>query len=390
MPLKLGVLGQQIAHMVRAHVAEDRRRSLDQAREILLSLDPVELRTKLEERTVRLPWLVAIPADSVAGTFSAEEPPVKFSVVSADGSSIAPDRHHPIRFYVINVGYAVLTYGEHPFAILDSSPHLYFRDEDLYLDPQTRNVPVEGTRLSARMCLEEMRALWQASRRVQDGPLVGLRDGSLITWGLQSEDPSFVQERFLAEFLGYLDELCASSIPVASYISYPGAREVVNSLRVWLCPRETVDCDSCSPSEVADLCRALAGRTDREVFDFLGEGERSDVFGSKSAILDRYGKHRIRFFYVNVGGEIARVETPQWVSEDSGMLALVQSLIFDQCARSAVQPPYPPALQEAHEQAVISTSDRRLIEGMVQTALAAKGIVYTESAKARSKRRRAV
>ena len=114
------------------------------------------------------------------------------------------------------------------------------------------------------------------------------------------------------------------------------------------------------------------------------------MFGSRSAILDRYGAHRIEFFYMNVGGEVVRIEAPRWVSGDSEMLSLVQALIYDQCLRSAVHPPYPPALQEAHEQAVISAADRRVIDAMVQRALADKGLVYVESAKAHSRRRRAV
>jgi hypothetical protein len=47
-------------------------------------------------------------------------------------------------------------------------------------------------------------------------------------------------------------------------------------------------------------------------------------------------------------------------------------------------------LQEAHEQAVIGTAERRLVEELVEQALAGRGIVYARSAKAYSKRRRGV
>jgi hypothetical protein len=390
MPLKLGLLGEQIAQMARASVADDRRRSLERARQLLASVDAAELRARLEERTVRLPWLVAVPGDSVAHTRAPAACPQDFSVVAADGSFIAPDRHSPVRFYVINAGHVVLTYGDHPSAVLDSSPRLYFRDEDLYLDPRVRTVPVEGNRLSAKMCLSEVRALWEGSMLAPDFPFVAMRDGSLITWGLQSEDPSFVQQQFLGELLGHLDGFLERRIPLVSYISYPGARDVINSLRVWQCSRRRVDCENCPSSEDSRFCWALAGISDRKLFGFLAEGERSDVFGSKSAILDRYGTHRIEFFYMNVGGEVVRIEAPRWVTGDPEMSDLVQALIYDQCLRSAMHPPYPPALQEAHEQAVISATDRRVIDVMIQRALADKGQVYLESAKAQSKRRRAV
>jgi hypothetical protein len=390
MPLDLGLLGQQITAMVQVVDAEGRRRLLAQARDLLTSIDPLELGIMLKQRTLRLPWLVAVPGNSLAGSYASGKCPPNYCAVAADGSSLGPDRHNPVRFYVINAGYAALIYGEHPSAALDSSAQLYFRDEDLYLDPLIRSAPVEGARLSAKMCLAEMGALWEAARLARDLPVVALRDGSLITWGLQSEDPSFVQEHFLGEFLGYLDRFREAAIPVASYISYPGARDVVNALRAWICPQKGLECDSCSPSGVVDLCRGLLEITDRELFGFLAEGERSDVFGSASAILDRYGEHSIKFFYMNVGGEVVRLEAPQWVAEDEAALGLVQAAIHDQCRRSPEYPRYPPVLQEAHEQAVISAAARQVVEVLVQRALAARGLGYVGSAKSLSKRRRTV
>jgi hypothetical protein len=72
------------------------------------------------------------------------------------------------------------------------------------------------------------------------------------------------------------------------------------------------------------------------------------------------------------------------------MLDLVHATIYDQCGRSGQHPPYPPVLIEAHEQAVISTGDRRMVEEMVERALAAQGIFYMRSAKDLSKKRRGV
>jgi hypothetical protein len=390
MPLRLDLLGERIAEMVQASAAEDRGRWVERARQLLDSVDPEQLRAKLEERVVRLPWLVGIPDGSLNGAFEVQERPSSFSVAAADGSYIAPDRHNPLRFYVLNTGYAVLTYGKHPSAVLDSSAQLYFQEQDLYLDPLVRSAPVEGARLSAKMCLAEMRALLDAAGRVEGGPLVALRDGSLITWGLQTDDPAFVQEQFLKEFLSCLDRFHTLGIPLVSYISYPGARDVVNSLRVWLCTQGEMDCTRCPSADVEEFCMALREIRDRDLFGFLQDGERSDVFGSRSAILDGYGPHRIRFFYMNVGGEVVRLEGPQWVTDDSEALRLVQALIYDQAQRSAIYPPYPPALQEAHEEALISGSDRRLVQLLVERSLAEQGIVYSGSAKSGSKGRRGV
>jgi hypothetical protein len=130
---------------------------------------------------------------------------------------------------------------------------------------------------------------------------------------------------------------------------------------------------------------------DRHIFEGLLEpGQRSDVFQSQSAILSDYRGHQIQFFYINVGGEISRVEAPQWVMSDPELVDLVHSTVYDQCRRSSQYPPYPSVLIEAHEQAVISTEDRRMVEVLVEQALAARGIYYMRSAKDASKKSRGV
>jgi hypothetical protein len=388
MPLELASVSRAIERMTDLVAAEDRSQWLQRARQLLHEVDTEELRAELQDRTIRVPWLAAIPLHSMDRAFGLPASPGTFTVVAADGSSIPPDRHSPVQFYMINTGHAVLAYGDRPHAELVSSAQLYYRDENLYIDPLGGNFPIQGTRLSVKMGLEELKALWQASAEIEP-PVVALRDGSLILWALQNEDAQ-VQRHFLEEFLPCLDNFRDAGIPVASYISYPGARDVVNSLRVWLCQGKPKDCHNCTFVEVKDFCRALVGILDRQLFGFLRAGERSDVFDSSSAILDQYRVHRIQFFYMDVGGEVVRIEAPQWVMANSAMLNLVQTLVYDQCRRSGVFPPYPPALQEAHEQAVISTTERLLVEQMVERALARKGVFYTKSAKDGSKRRRAV
>ncbi len=376
--------------MVRSFTAKERHEQLDEARRLLCAADAEKLKAKIRNRRNPFPWLVAVPTGALSDVFPSPASPGDFSVVAADGSSIPPDRHSPVRFYVINTGHAILTYGHHPDAHLDSEGRLYFEEKDLYISPGRKNIPVEGTRLGMTMEMAELQALLAASRSAIQ-PAVALRDGSLILWALQTEDEE-VQHRFLGEFKACLEEFRASRIPLVGYVSYPGSHDVVNTLRVGLCQDDPSDCDACSLAEKdRTLCSFLSTTLDRQLFDgLLQDGERSDVFESLSAILDRYGDHCIQFFYMNVGGEIARIEVPQWVMRDTEMLEFVQAVIYDQCQRSGGYPPYPPALQEAHEQAVIGTADRRLVEELVEQALAERGVVYARSAKAYSKRRRGV
>jgi hypothetical protein len=391
LPLELGPISQQVDRMAASFVAEERGDLLRQARELLRSVDAKELRTKVRTRREKYPWLVAIPVHTLSQTFSPPLPPADFSVIASDGSSIPPDRHSPLRYYVINTGHAVLTYGSHPNADLDSEGQLYFEEDDLYLSPGQKNIPIEGERLGVKMQIAELQAALKAIQLATD-PMVVLRDGSLILWQLQSEEKE-VRKEFLGQFLKCLNRFRAASVPVVGYIGgHTRGHDVANALRVSLCRDDPSDCEHCSlAGEQRALCNFLSTALDRQLFEvLLEEGHRSDVFESTSAILDHYGSHRIQFFYLNVGGEVARIEAPQWVMRDREMLGLVHALVYDQCQRSPDYPPYPPALQEAHEQAVITTAEGRLVEELVERALAERGIVYARSAKDRSKRTRGV
>ena len=282
--------------------------------------------------------------------------------------------------------------GARPGAILDSAGRLYFEDEELYIDASSQRIPVDGARLGLKMQVQEMQALLDAAGKASR-PGVALRDGSLIMWPLHSEEKT-VQELFLNDFLECLDEFRRADFPVASYISYSGGQDVVNALRVRLCPLKSPDCPNCPMGDAdRELCAFLSTLRDRQLFfddSLLAKGKRSQVFASSSAILDRYREHRIRFFYLNVGGEIARVEAPAWVTEDEAMLNRLHAAIMDQCRRSGNYPPYPPVLMEAHEQAVITTTERRLVEEIVEQEMAGRRQIYLRSAKDRSKRTRAV
>jgi len=390
LPLELGPISQQVDRMAASFVADEHRALLREARELLCSVDAEELRAKVRDRREKYPWLVAIPVRTLSQTFSPPLPPADFSVIASDGSSIHPDRHSPLRYYVINTGHAVLTYGRHPNADLASEGRLYFEDDDLYVSPGQKSIPIEGERLGVKMQIAELQAALRAAQEAAH-PMIAVRDGSLILWQLQNEVEE-VRKEFLGQFRECLDRFRAASVPVAGYISYTGSHDVANALRVSLCEDDPSDCEHCSlPEGQQALCRFLSTVWDRQLLEGLLEaGWRSDVFESTSEILKQYGSHRIQFFYLNVGGEVVRIEAPQWVMRDATMLDLVHALVCDQCQRSPDVPPYPPALQEAHEQAVITTADRRLVEELVERALAERGIVYARSAKDRSKRRRGV
>ena len=397
MPLHVDNLAEAIQALAQQTAQRTRAGHLERARALLRHLDPAALQKRIDQVKDRVPWLVARPTDEPPGaTFPLPDVPTNHTVVATDGSHMAPDRHSPVRFIVLNIGRVRLQYGKHPQAHLSSQGAFWYREEDLHVEDRSGvQHPIEGPLLGTVMALRELEVLADEAGEASP-PAVALRDGSLIFWPLQNEDPK-LQDVLLPRITRALRRFHDMGIPVASYISYPGARDLVNSLRVWLCGScaRLGDCTSCQEcdEEAQELCTHLRPTRDREVLlGYLRPGERSAIFESSSALQEKYTDeagmdHRIQFFYVHTGEEIARVEAPRWVMETPAYRNLVHALVIDQCRRGHG---YPPALQEAHEQAVITTEDRRMIEVLVEQALARVGLPYVRSMKDWSKRVRGI
>jgi len=355
--------------------------------------DLERLRRKIAES--KTTWLVAGLVDGLDRRYKAQAPPSEFTVIATDGSHIDVDRHRTTRCFLINIGSVVLNYGANPSAALDSLPHLYAEDEELVIAPagiKGREQPIEGTLLGIKRSVDECHRLADlASELPPNSSALALLDGSLILWGVEGY-PEFVAERLLDRgFLVYLEDMRKlgkdRKLALASYISYPRSTDVVNVLRVALCPHEILDTDRhCLSCETRE-CDAVVGIRDRELFASLLEpGERSALFVSQSSVVrKRYGRHQIHFFYMRVGDEIARVEVPLWVANDESLLSLAHALVLDQCRRGQE---YPVALSEAHEKAVITGADRENFWQLVDTYLAEERLPTIGSAKSQSKRTR--
>jgi hypothetical protein len=340
-------------------------------REAFANVDVGDLVARLTDKRTRHSWLPALPDLTFNRHYPAPVPPADFSVLATDGSFILPDRHSPARFYLINIGRVHLHYGATPGADLSSTAELRYREQELQVDGR---IPVNPAILGMRRA-------------------VALQDGTLILWSLNGQDP-VVRDWVLHDFLAALDDLRERGVPVASYISYPGGKDVTDALRVSVCDfpgqGRSINCDDCRAERPIPACQIIPSVPDRHVFEHiarLGPGDRSDVYRSASKILQYYGDHAIHFFYLHTGTEIARVEIPQWVAQHPPHLDLIHALIYDQCLRGRG---YPSVLQEAHEQAVIGADERRVVETLVEEAMARLGIVMLRSAKDTSKRGRFV
>ncbi len=305
MALDLSKIISQVVAMVARLRADGRQRqeSLEHALELLGAQEDIEqIRDKINAS--RTTWLVAGLVGGLSGHYPVLPAPDDFSVIASDGSHIDVDRHRSTRCYLINIGSVTLRYGANFGAVLNSLPCLYAGDEDLVITApgqRGREQPIEGALLGIKRGVEECRHLVELAVALPaDGPTLALLDGSLILWNLEAY-AEFVTEELLDKgLLQCFEELRKISrerkLALASYISYPRSTDVVNALRVAVCPMETVDSDRCPACETRE-CDAIAGVRDRELFaGLLQPGERSEIFISSSKIQQRYGAHQVHFF----------------------------------------------------------------------------------------------
>jgi hypothetical protein len=339
-------------------------------------------------------WLLARPVEAFATQRACPSPPADYALIACDGSQIDLDRHGQLDYALINIGRVFLQYGSRPLARLDSRPQLLYRDEDLYIRDGTRRIAIEGNYLSARRDVAEGLSLLELADEhlSTELPNLALLDGTLVRWTLAGAERS-VRDSFLTPYLAGLEQLRQRRIPVAAYISRSRAPEISGLLRLMFCPDVDLeqlrgaDCARCSDARAGrePSCMICQGSVDVDIFaDRLSEGQRGPLFLSMSRInLEAYGVHRIHFFLLRVGNELARVEVPAWVADDAELLDRVHAIVYDQASRGGG---YPVALSRAHEQAVVHAADRAAFSRMLLHALQRADVTLHESAKRHSKR----
>ena len=334
---------------------------------------------KLAEKIARSrnSWLMPGLVEGLEVTPSHPQRPERISIAATDGSQIFPDRHEISSCFLINLGYILLHYGTGEKPLMSSKPTLYYRDEEIFEEWDGRRVFVNRELVGTKRGLMEFSELTALSLAAQEAghSVLACSDGTLIQWSLEGKPHDF-RDYVLGETMRDLDALEKAALPVCGYISHPGSQDVINALKLGLCPEEVADCDrsTCLPENQLGLsidekkhlqgqlwnervpCSPLDGISDAVLMrQILKPGQRSPVFRSSSKILEAYGRHWIHFFYVHVGQEIGRVEVPEWVVKDQGMLELVHACICDQADKGQG---YPVALSEAHERAVVRSADR--------------------------------
>jgi len=290
------------------------------------------------------PW----PVPCWTGTIDEAIPVAKnldhYTVISVDGSQIYPDRHNNASCFLVNIGSVILPYGTSITNVqFNSVPHVFSSgDKDR-----------SEMRFSADLvdcCRQEfeLRAGLSLSKTVKkDYSVVLLFDGSLIFWHLASKEIE-IRKKFLTVYNALLYQLYEEQVPIASYISLPKSKELLNLIRLELCAFNT---------ELSNLYAMVDNVIDSTVVRFfLKPFERSIVFRNRSKISQEYPDCVVpHFFYLHVGTEIGRVEIPAWIADDENLVSLIACVVLDQSIKGHG---YPIALAEAHEQAVVKGPDR--------------------------------
>jgi hypothetical protein len=338
----------------------------------------------------RLFFSVALPIEPLNTRVRIATAPKSHSVFATDGSQIAPSHHEIAYCYLINIGRIMLHYGQNLHPLLDSIPEVYYRREDLYASKQwgIRTEEWMGYRrgvLEAQY-LAEMACRWVRPPGPHTDPNLAMVDGSLIYWFLESL-PQEARDQILLPLLAAWEQLKIARIPLLGYLSASRSSEAMNFLRLQACNYETPNCGlHCSGLEQDTTpCQLFEPLRDATFWSYLLEpGQRSPLWQSSARILDLYSTdQRIYFCYVNVGTEIARVEVPAWVVEDSSLLEQSLSIMLAQVNKGYG---YPVAIAEAHNQAVVRGGDRArffalLEQQMLKTGLQNVGTSYKEARK---------
>jgi len=343
-------------------------------------------------------WLLARPLEPPGRYPTPGLSPARWRIIATDGSQIEVSRHEIASCFLVNVGEVMLDYGDEPGARLGSTPSLYFEPEHLYPIYGNEERSADGAIVGAVRDTQEFHRLAEMAREV-DRPAVALVDGTLILWrdetnprGLANLAPDDVKRRRLDAMLELFEAGEEMGVPVVGYVSSPGGSDVVNSLKVMICPEHPVDCDRCPftppdkrPSAVTDKpCDAVLRVSDATLFRrALEMGERSPLFWSGAPVLEAYGRHHVAFCYLDAGDEIARLEVPAYVAESPELMNLAHWAALDQARRGRG---YPVALAEAHEQAIVRWADREAFFRLVASRFVREGHRVVLSAKQLRKR----
>jgi hypothetical protein len=366
---------------------------------------------KQEKWRDRILFASATPIEPLNTSIEIPVPPKVHTVIATDGSQIAPNHHEIAYCYLLNIGRVVLHYGQNKHPLLDSLPEIFYRPEDLYISRQWGikteewmsycRTASEATVLAELACSvvskDKEISSPHTSRRDESRlyitphtsptpkiPTLAMVDGSLIYWFLE-QLPFDARDRILPPILQAWRQMRDAQIPLMGYLSASRNIEAMNFLRLLACPHSVPDCMSFCPNQLEKVpCKVFEPLRDTTLWTTqLKPGQRGPLWRSNARILDLYEDLQIYFCYVHVGAEIARIEIPAWVAENTSLFDESLGLMLAQVQKGYG---YPVAIAEAHNQAVVRGGDKArffalLERQMIKAGLRNVGTSYKEARK---------
>jgi hypothetical protein len=319
------------------------------------------------------PGGIAEPLDA---SFPLLSPPDQATILAADGSQIAPDRHAAVYYGLINVGAIQMQHG-YPHAPVIKTTSRLFYDEEL--------IELTDASLALKRDLNERSMLADLAAEAPS-PVITFTDGPMELWGVRDGESASQYQENMRAYLSVLQRLKDLKVSTAGYVDKPAANLLVRLLEVAITPQDRL-------GEIKGSY-PLRGVTDFELYRrLLASGERSAVFAIQSPSAAAYRQQdpglALHFFYLNVGRPdhpwLARVEIPAWVAEQQELLDNLHAILVNQC-RIMGNRPYPYLLHRAHEAALVSLEERSQVTQMILLELHKQGVnvgevSYKQSAK---------
>ncbi|MCM0593994.1 MAG: DNA double-strand break repair nuclease NurA [Gloeotrichia echinulata IR180] len=385
---KLGRQMQGLSQHLTLEAAASRQR-LELAQQHLKNAfeSQTELMKMQEKWRDRILFANATPIEPLETCIDIPVPPKIHTVIATDGSQIAPNHHEIAYCYLLNIGRVVLHYGQNRHPLLDSLPEIFYRPEDLYVSRQWGirteewmsycRTASETTVLAELACgvMDEGNnsnltpAISNPKARV---PSLAMVDGSLIYWFLE-QLPFDARDRILPPILEAWKQMRDAQIPLMGYLSAARNVEAMNFLRLSACPHPVPDCITFCPNQLEKVpCKIFEPLRDTTLWTTqLKPGQRGPLWRSNSRILELYEDQSIYFCYVHVGTEIARIELPAWVVQNTAMLDQALGLMLAQVQKGYG---YPVAIAEAHNQAVVRGGDKARFFALLERQMIKAGI----------------
>ncbi|ARV59377.1 nuclease [Nostocales cyanobacterium HT-58-2] len=348
-----------------------------------------ELVQRQEKWRDRILFANATPIEPLSTCIDIPVPPKIHTVIATDGSQIAPSHHEIAYCYLLNMGRVVLHYGQNRYPLLDSLPEIFYRPEDLYFSRKWGIRTEEWmsfcrTASEATVLAELACSVKEEGDKEREVPMLAMVDGSLIYWFLE-QLPSEARDRILPPILEAWQKLRDAQIPIMGYLSASRNVEGMNFLRLLACPHQVPDCASFCPNQLEKVpCKVFEPLRDTTLLSTqLKPGQRGCLWRSNVRILELYEDQQIYFCYVHVGTEIARIEVPSWVAQDTAMFDQALGLMLGQVQKGYG---YPVAIAEAHNQAVVRGGDKArffaiLERQMIKAGIKNVGTSYKEARK---------